>query len=193
MQPDGGDRVISMQPALGVIEFKSIAKGIITCDFMLKKAPVELLEATPTCPGKYIVVIGGLVAPVESSMEVGLQAGEDQIVDHLLIPNIHDGVFPAIRGTTRSEQLISLGVIETFSVTSAIVAADAAAKAADITLIEMRLARGIGGKAFVTLTGELYSVEAAIEAARAAIKGSGMMTMTTIVPSPHDDLNRIIL
>ena len=50
-----------MRPALGLIEFKSIAHGIMTCDFMMKKAPIELLEAMPTCPGKYSVVIGGLV------------------------------------------------------------------------------------------------------------------------------------
>lgn len=185
--------MIEMQPALGLIELKSIARGIITCDFMMKKAPIELLEATPTCPGKYIVVIGGLVAPVESSMEVGFQVGGDQIVDHLLIPNIHEGVFPAIRGTTQIKKLISLGVIETFSIASSIIAADVAAKAAEITLVEIRLARGLGGKSFVTLTGELYSVEAAIDAAKAGIEESGMLTMSTIIPAPHESLNRIII
>lgn len=182
-----------MRPALGLIEFKSIAQGIVTCDFMMKKAPIELLEAAPTCPGKYIVVIGGLVAPVESSMEVGLQVGGNQIVDHLLIPNIHVGVFPAIRGTTDVKKLISLGVIETFSIAACIIAADAAAKAANITLVEIRLARGLGGKAFVTLTGELYSVEASLDAGRAAIEESGMLTLTTIIPAPHESLNRVII
>jgi microcompartment protein CcmL/EutN len=182
-----------LRPALGLIEFRSIARGIMTCDFMVKKAPIELLEATPTCPGKYSVVIGGLVAPVESSMEVGLQVGGDQIIDHLLIPNIHEGVFPAIRGTTEVKKILSLGVIETFSIASCIVAADAAAKAANIILVEIRLARGLGGKAFVTLTGELYSVEAALSAATSAIGESGMLTMTTIVPDPHESLNSVII
>ncbi len=181
------------RPALGLIEFSSIAKGIMTCDFMVKKAPVELLEATPICPGKYSVVIGGLVAPVESSMEVGLQVGAEHVVDHLLIPNIHKGVFPAIRGTTEVKKVLSLGVIETFSIASCIVAADAAAKAADITLIEIRLARGLGGKAFVTLTGELYSVEAALGAATAVTGESGMLTMTTIIAAPHESLSSVII
>lgn len=182
-----------MRPALGLIEFRSIARGIMACDFMMKKAPIELLEATPTCPGKYSVVIGGLVAPVESSMEVGLQIGGDQIIDHLLIPNIYEGVFSAIRGTSEVNELVSLGVIETFSIASCIIAADAAAKAADITLIEIRLARGLGGKAFVTLTGELHSVEAALGAATAAVEESGMLTMTTIIPAPHESLSSVII
>jgi len=160
---------------------------------MMKKAPIELLEATPTCPGKYSVVIGGLVAPVESSMEVGLQIGGDQVIDHLLIPNIHGSIFSAIRGTTDVNKLDSLGVIETFSIASCIIAADAAAKAANITLIEIRLARGLGGKAFVTLTGELYSIEAALSAAKAAIEESGMLTMSTIIPAPHESLSNIII
>ena len=185
--------MIDMRPALGLIEFRSIARGIMTCDFMMKKAPIELLEATPTCPGKFSVVVGGLVAPVESSMEVGLQIGGDQIIDHLLIPQIHEGVFPAIRGTAEVEKLISLGVIETFSIASCIIAADAAAKKANITLVEIRLARGLGGKAFVTLTGELYSVEAALGAGAAAIEESGMLTMTTIIPAPHERLSSVII
>lgn len=179
--------------ALGLIEFRSIARGIMACDYMMKKAPIELLEATPTCPGKYSVVICGLVAPVEASMEVGVQIGGDQIVDRLLIPNIHEGIFPAIRGTTEVKEVASLGVIETFSIASCIIAADTAAKAANIMLIEIRLARGLGGKAFVTLTGELYSVEAALDAATAAIEESGMLTMTTIIPAPHSSLSSVII
>ncbi len=182
-----------MLPALGLIELRSIARGIMTCDFMMKKAPIELLEATPTCPGKYSIVIGGLVAPVESSMAVGLEIGGDQVIDHLLIPQIHEGVFPAIRGIAEVKKLISLGVIETFSIASCIIAADAAAKAANITLIEIRLARGLGGKAFITLTGELYSVEVALSAATAAIAESGMLTMTTIIPAPHESLSSVII
>lgn len=182
-----------MQPALGLIELRSIARGIMTCDFMMKKAPVELLEATPYCPGKYSVVIGGLVAPVEASMEVGLQVGGDQVIDHLLISNIHKGVFSAIRGTTEVKKVVSLGVIETFSIASCIIAADVAAKAANVTLIEIRLARGLGGKAFITLTGELDAVEAALGAAKAAIEESGMLTMTTIIPTPHESLISAII
>ena len=44
-------------------------------------------------------------------------------------------------------------------------AADAAAKAAGVASVEMQLARGIGGKAFFTVTGPLAEVEAAVEAA----------------------------
>jgi microcompartment protein CcmL/EutN len=91
------------------------------------------------------------------------------------------------------KEVVSLGIIETFSIASCIIAADAAAKAANITLIEIRLARGLGGKAFTTLTGELHSVEAALGAATAAIEESGMLTMTTIIPAPHKSLSSVII
>ena len=51
--------------------------------------------------------------------------------------------------------LKALGILEFFSVTGAIIAADAAAKAANVSLIEIRLGTGIGGKSFVTFTGDV--------------------------------------
>src|SRR3989337_2137483 len=43
-------------------------------------------------------------------------------------------------------------------------ASDAAVKAANVRLIELRLAMALGGKAFVTLTGSVAAVGSAIEA-----------------------------
>ena len=46
-----------------------------------------------------------------------------------------------------------MGVMEFYTIAAAVVAADLAAKAADVHLMEVRLGLGIGGKSYVTLCG----------------------------------------
>jgi microcompartment protein CcmL/EutN len=70
-----------------------------------------------------------------------------------------------------------------------LLAADAAAKAAQVRLIELQLARGIGGKGFFTVTGPLGEVEAAVEAA-VAILDAAVLAATEIIAAPHADLAR---
>ena len=62
------------------------------------------------------------------------------------------------------EALEALGIVESFSVASLIEGADAAVKAANVQLIEIRLAMALGGKAFVTLTGNVAAVQSAVDA-----------------------------
>ncbi len=178
---------------IGLIELNNIARGILVSDAMLKKAPVELIEATPLCPGKYIALISGDVASVEESIQIGLETGAEKVVDHLTLPQVHPEVIPAIHALTEIERLTALGIIETFSVAAAILAADAAAKAAEINLIEVRLAKGLGGKAFVTLTGEIADVETAVEAGCQRAANEGLLLDKVIIPSPHPDLTDKIL
>ena len=68
-----------------------------------------------------------------------------------------------------------------------VAAADAAVKAARVRITEMQLGRGIGGKAFFTVTGPLAEVEAAVEAAVGVIDAERVNT-TEIIPAPHADL-----
>ena len=58
--------------SIGLLELKSIPVGIETADEMIKAANVQLLTASPTCPGKYIIIVSGNVGAVKSSMNVGL-------------------------------------------------------------------------------------------------------------------------
>ena len=86
------------------------------------------------------------------------------------------------------DKLDALGVIESFSVTSLIEAADAAAKAADVQLIEIRLAMALGGKAFVTLTGKVSAVQAAIDAGSSLVSEKGLLVHKVVIPRPHENL-----
>ena len=182
-----------MREAIGLIETVSIAIGIRVTDEMVKTADVEVLESTAICPGKYMVLIAGDVSSVESSLKRGTETGGDVVVDTLFIPHVHPTVFPAILGATETDGLQALGVVETFTVASSILAADAAAKAAGVTLLEIRLAKGLGGKAFFTMSGEVFEVEAAMEAALKVARAGGNLVRSVVIPRPHEKLGASIL
>lgn len=176
------------QNAIGVIEFVSIARGVEALDVMLKSAQVNLYIATPLCPGKFTVVIGGDVAEVETSLNSAVAFGEDNIIDKMIIANLHPSVFPALNAATEFQVGEAIGIIETWSISSAIMAADAAVKSANVQLIEVRVARGLGGKAFVTLTGNVSAVTSAVEAGAALVAREGILVGTAVIASPHPDV-----
>jgi len=176
--------------AIGLVELNSIAAGIKTADEMVKVAPVTLIAAMTICPGKYISLVGGEVSAVESSVNRGKEVGGEWVVDTLFIPNIHPDVFPAITGTATIAAIKAIGVIETFSVASAIVAGDGAAKTAKVKLMELRLAQGLAGKSFVIMTGDVSDVTAGVDVGVTLIRESGMLVKSVVIPRPHDDLKR---
>jgi len=182
-----------MMQSIGLVELTSIAKGIEVADAMLKAAQVELLEAKPTCPGKYIVLISGDVSAVQSAVEIGKNMGDQAVIDYFVLPNVHPSVIQALSATTPVTTIRALGIIETFSISSLIVAADTAAKAGNVELIEIRPGMGIGGKSFVTLTGDVSSVTASVEAGVALASEKGMLVEQVVIPSPHHNLKQYLL
>lgn len=174
--------------SIGLIELSSIAAGFEACDAMLKAADVELILSRTICSGKYMVMVRGDVAAVRSSVEAGSRAGDFSIVDTFVIPNVHESVFPAIAGTNKIEMLEALGIIESFSVASLVEAADAAAKTADVQLIEVRLAMALGGKAFVTLTGSVAAVRSAVESGADVVAQKGLLVNKVVIPQPRGEL-----
>ena len=177
-----------MNHSIGMVEFSSIAKGMLAADAMLKAAAVDLILARTICPGKYIALIGGVVAAVQASVEVGVSIGAEAVVDHMVLPNVHPSVFPAITATAEVRELDALGIIESFSVASLLEAADACAKAAAVELIEIRIAMALGGKAFVTMTGEVGAVDAAVEVGASLIAERGALVNKALIPSPRKEL-----
>ena len=174
--------------AIGLIETNSVAKGIQAADEMLKSASVELIMARPACPGKYLAMIAGDVGAVQNAVDAGKQASGEFIVDSFVIPIVHPEVFPALSACSQVVELRALGIIETYSVAAAIMAADEAVKSASVDLMEIRCATGLAGKSFVTLTGDVGSVNAAIEAGLGAISDSGLVMSHVVIPSPSPEL-----
>lgn len=176
------------QPALGMIELNSVARGILTTDAILKKAPINILATNPICPGKYMIVFAGEVADVEESRNAGITTGNDAVINELFLPNVHEDIIPAISGTTTIKEFGALGVIETFSIASCIVSADIAAKTSPAKLVEVRLANGLGGKGYFIITGNLADIEASIAAARSHVKTEGLLAGFAVIPAPHTEL-----
>lgn len=178
--------------AIGMNEIMSIPAGFQACDAMLKAASVELVGAGCVCAGKYYIVVQGEVAAVRSSVEAGTEVAGSLLIDSLVIPNVDGSVSPAISACTVVDRLQALGVMETYSLCAAVYAADAAAKAAEVTLLEVRLGRGLGGKSFILLTGEVAAVEASVRAAEELDETKGLMAKSVVIPSPHPDMLRAI-
>ena len=161
--------------AIGMVEFNSIARGIYVADQMVKISDVEIATAAPTCPGKYIAIVYGDVAAVEASVKIGERMAEEFFVDSLLIPNVDAGVFPAITGATMPQRIQAVGIIESFSLATMIVCADAVLKTAEVEAIELRLGNGLGGKSYFTFTGDVAAVKAGNDAGVAIAQEHGLL------------------
>lgn len=174
--------------SIGLIELTSVAAGFQVCDTMLKTADVDLVLSRSICSGKYMVLVRGDVAAVDSSVKAGIGSGHFSVIDSFVIPNVHESIFPAISGASKVEALEALGIVESFSVASLIEGADAAVKTANVELIEIRLAMALGGKAFATMTGDVAAVQAAVDAAAAVVGQRGMLVNKVVIPHPRPEL-----
>jgi microcompartment protein CcmL/EutN len=179
--------------SIGLIELTSIAAGFAVADTMLKAGNVRLLLSRTICSGKYMVLIGGETAAVQSAVAAGAEAANGCLIDEFVIPNVHPDVFVALGRTQPAPVDGALGVLESFNVATLIRAADAAAKAAAIQLIEVRLAMALGGKAFCTMTGDVGAVQSAMAAGRELIAESGMLVNAVILSRPHPDVYREVV
>lgn len=174
------------QPALGFLETSSIAKGIEALDAALKMAQVEYITSGALPRGKYFWMIGGLQADVEQAMQAGMNIAANTVVDQFTIQNVHPQVMPAFKARIKVPKIEAVGIIETKEVASAVFAADAAVKAAAVTLIEGRNVPG--AKGLVVLTGEVGAVRSAVSAGVATVKKDGMLVSQIVIPYAHEAL-----
>lgn len=178
--------------AVGMLELSSIALGHVCQDAMLKAADVELVLARTICSGKFFIIVAGDVAAVRAAVDAGIHAAPDSVIEELVIPNIHEQCFPAISGSVdlSGRPPEALGLVESFSVTAIVEAADAAAKAADVLVFRIHAAMAIGGKGYLMLTGNVAAVTAAVEAAETVVSQRGMLVARSIIPAPRMELFR---
>jgi microcompartment protein CcmL/EutN len=182
-----------MSKAIGMVEYKTVSQGLYVADMMLKTAEIEIVEAQTVCPGKYIAIICGELSAVNACIEAARNNFSNYLIDSFILGNPHESIFPAIYGTTHIEKIRALGILETFSAASIFVAADEAAKTAQVELIELRVARGMCGKSYLMLTGELAAVEAAIDKAKKAVGENAMLLDSSVIANPDSKLCKSIL
>ncbi len=86
----------------------------------------------------------------------------------------------------------ALGFIETRGLIVAIESADVMLKAAEVTLIEKTNVGG--GLVSITITGDVASVQAAVEAGAAAVRQlkSESLVSQHVIPRPHKELDSLI-
>jgi len=177
-----------IEPALALVEFGSIAAGIQAADAMVKRAPIDVIRTGTVQPGKYLVLIGGMVADVEESLAAGREVGATAVVDYILLPQVHPEVVEAVGGGRVPDITDSLGVIETTTVAASIHAADAGIKGAEVRLVEVRLADGLGGKGIVLFSGLVADVEAAIEIGVGVLERPELLVRQVVIPQLHSEM-----
>lgn len=179
-----------MREAIGMIELSSIGIGLATQDAMLKAADVELVLGRTICSGKFINVVTGNIAAVRASMAAGLAAAPDGIIDHITIPNVHKSVFKALGQSVQleDERPGAVGIIESFSASSILEAADAAAKAAAVTLYRIHLAMALGGKGFALMAGTVADCRAGVDAGAQLVREKGLLVSSVVIPGPSKEL-----
>ena len=177
-----------MARSIGLVEYRTVSSGITAADTMVKTADIEVLQASAVCPGKYVIIVAGELSAVKASVDAAKAKNPEQMVDSFVLGNPHEDIFRAIYGGGEIGDAKALGVLEALSAPSMIVAADTAAKASEVKLIELRIARGLGGRSYMLLTGTVASVSAAIERAKEEVSKSGWFLDSSIIANPDKKL-----
>ncbi len=187
-----------MIEAVGIVELTSVGIGMAVQDAMLKAADVRILLARTICSGKYIIAITGKVADVNTAVDDGLAAAPEGVIDHGVIARIHPQVFKALGsavelhvalpGSAAPEVPKALGVVETYSGVSVLQAADAAAKAGQVTIFRLHLAMALGGKGYLLMSGSVMDVRTAVEAAAELVRAKGLLVSALTIPGPSREL-----
>ncbi|MCP4591775.1 MAG: BMC domain-containing protein [bacterium] len=183
---------MTQQPAIGVLEFDSVAIGTHAADAMAKKAHLETFRVGTVHPGKYVVLIGGRVGDVEEAHVEGLRVGAESLTDEVLLPDAHPQVYDAVNGTRQTPQGDALGILEVSGLAATIIAADKAVKTAAVTIVEIRLGDGLGGRGVTHLTGTFHDVQAAMQAGVEVSDRPSVTARHTIIPALDDALRRCI-
>lgn len=179
-------------PALGVLEVGTIARGIVTADAGLKRAPAILLHSRAISGGKHLVFFEGGVAEVEEAIGAGRFIAADLLLDRVELAAADDQVWPMLGAPltppdwSADPDAEAVAIIETRTVCAAIAAADAACKVAHVIVRDTRFAIDLAGKAYFTLTGTLDAIEAAAAAAQAA--ASDRLVGLEVIAQPAPEL-----
>lgn len=176
-------------PAIATLEFRDIAVGMHATDALLKKAPISLLKCGTISHGRYLTLIAGSTASVEESYAEGLFWGQDNLLDHVFLPDVADPLYEAIFGHRVACGEGAIGIIETETSSCNILATERMLKGTPVTLVELRIADSLlHGKGVSIVYGELYDVEAAVEMAVDFLSLKQRSVSHKVITRPHEAL-----
>lgn len=189
--PENEKKTLTIDPALALLEFTSIAAGVLAGDAMVKCATLDVVHAGTVQPGRFLVLVGGAVAEVEEAVKAGRESAPESLHDHIFLPGVDPKVVQALGGGRSPKADDALGIVETCTVSAAIHAADKGVKGAEVNLLEIRLADGLDGKGLVFFTGIVSDVEAALEIVDGALE-SAQKVKHVVIPQLHGEMAKII-
>ena len=151
--------------AMALLEFNTIASGVLASDLMVKKSPIALLRCGTIHPGRFLILIGGSVASTEEAYAAGLELGESErsLSGSVFLGDVHPYLHDAVLGIRRDLSGDALAVVETRSSPALLAAVDATVKSTPVMLSEVRLGDDLGGHALALLGGDLSDIEIALE------------------------------
>ena len=126
-------------------------ESLSVLEILSKKSLATIKIAKAVTPGKFLIIFTANIAEGEESFNIALEQAESKLIDSLFIPQAHFALIPAMSGIFQSNNGESIGIIETKNISNCINATDIALKFADVSLINMQLAKGIGGKGYILL------------------------------------------
>lgn len=177
--------------SLGIVESRSIAAGAVLADIMVKAAGVSLVKAGTICSGRYMIHVAGDRESVATSVNAAIEAGY-ALAGSYLISNISREVLDALKRGFAVTGQPAIGVVECRTASSGIVAADKAVKRSTAHLARLVTARGINGKSYFVMTGDVAAVEESVAAAKVSL--GKKLVEAVVIPSPDASvLNALVM
>jgi microcompartment protein CcmL/EutN len=178
-----------MGMCIGFLEYISIGRGIEAADLISKNTAIDILLASPNCPGRYQILFTGDTSAVEEAVRLAKGTADFNYLDSLVIPRVDERVISALYAPNATMG-DAVGVFETMTMTATIEGADAMLKAADISIVELRLGKGLAGKSYVIVTGTVQNVRTAIDTALKLVEDRGVLISSVVIPSINPELIR---
>jgi microcompartment protein CcmL/EutN len=178
--------------ALALLEFETIAAGVLASDLMVKKAPIALLRCGTIHPGRFLILVGGSVASTEEAFMVGVRLGESErtLGGSVFLGDVHPSLHDAVLGERKDITGDALAVVETRSSPALLAAVDAAVKSTPVILSEVRLADDLGGHAIALMSGDLTDAETALGIC--VDRAGDQLLAQSLLPRLDSDLRRIL-
>jgi len=108
-----------------------------------------------------------------------------------LLPLVHRGVLDGLCGVELvldADTMDTLGVVEGSKIASTLLACDKALKGADVKLAGLRVAVGLGGRAYFVVFGPQHDVEAALELSNEILEVNDALHRIEMIPRPHPEM-----
>jgi len=178
--------------ALALLEFDTIAAGILASDLMVKRAPIALLRCGTIHPGRFLILVGGSVASTEEAFVAGVQLGENQnaLTSSIFLGDVHPALHDAVLGERQELTGDALAVVETRSSPPLLAAVDAAVKSTPVILSEVRLGDDLGGHALALMSGDLTDAETALGIC--VDRAGDQLLARTLMPRLDADLRQLL-